>query len=265
MNRRGGLLLVAALAALLSRPALAADTPSDSSVTEPEYLSEEQPDYDPWKPFNEKTFSFNYDVLDKRVLKPLARVWSRILPYGVRHGIENFFDNLAMPKRLANDLLQARPKRAGEQIARFAINTTVGAVGFLDIADRIGVHPSEADGGQTLGVWGFGQGPYLVLPFLPPLTVRDGIGYGGDGTMDPIGYFAPVPLAVSIATTVVRRVNDRSLTPAAFENIEDTVIDVYSAVRNVYLQRRRRSVERGRAESLLFNKRVYPAPRRPPR
>jgi len=262
MNSRGVLVLVTALAALLhAPPAIAADAALQGGAAAD--IADETPDYDPWKPFNERTFWFNYYVLDKHVLKPIARAWDRILPDRVQHGIANFFDNLSMPRRLVNDLLQTRLRAAGEECARFAVNTTVGVVGFMDIAGRAGLHGSDADGGQTFGVWGFGPGPYLVVPLLPPLTLRDGIGYGADTVMDPIGYVAPVPIVVSIATTAVRRVNERSLQPAAFENIEETVLDLYSAVRNVYLQRRRRAVQRGREDSLLFRPRASPTPAAP--
>jgi phospholipid-binding lipoprotein MlaA len=254
---RCALVLVLALAALLHTPsAIASDEGSDGAAEAAPGPADDTPDYDPWHALNERTFWFNYYVLDKHVMKPIAHVWQRVLPYRVRQGIGNFFDNLSMPKRLVNDLLQTRPRAAGTQIARFAINTTVGAVGFVDIAERLGFHGSDADGGQTLGVWGVGPGPYLVLPFLPPLTLRDGIGYGADTTADPVGYVVPVPLVVSIATTSVRRVNERALQPAAFEDLEETVLDLYSAVRNLYLQRRRLDVRRAREDSLAFRPRT---------
>jgi phospholipid-binding lipoprotein MlaA len=113
-------------------------------------------------------------------------------------------------------------------------------------------------------VWGIGPGPYLVVPFMPPLTVRDGIGRAVDGALDPIGYLVPVPLAVSLSTTLVQRVNERSLQPAAFENVEETVIDLYSAVRNGYLQGRRHAVREGRADSAWFSCHGAPPPAPPP-
>ena len=253
MRTRGVLVLVAAIAALLSSPpAIADDAAPDGGTAAAEEIANQTPDYDPWQPFNERTFWFNYYVLDKHVLKPVARVWDRILPDPVQHGIENVFNNASTPRRLINDLLQVRPSAAGREIARFMFNSTFGLAGLIDVAQRMHVPGSDADGGQTLGVWGVGPGPYLVVPFLPPLTLRDGIGYGADSTMDPSGYFYSVPLAVSIVTTAVRRVNERSLQPAAFEDIEDTVIDLYSAVRNLHLQRRQLAVRRGREDSLVF-------------
>jgi phospholipid-binding lipoprotein MlaA len=162
-----------------------------------------------------------------------------------------------------NHLLQARPRAAGEEVGRFLVNTSLGVVGFFDVATRFGLRGTDADTGQTLGVWGIGPGPYLVLPFLAPLTVRDGIGHGVDDALDPVGYVVPVPLAVSLSVTAVRRVNSRSLQPAAFENVEETVIDLYSSVRNAYLQRRRRTVLEGWRDSACFRRARRVAPPQP--
>lgn len=197
-------------------------------------------DYDPWQSFNEPMFRFNHDVLDRFVLKPMATAWDTVLPDPAQRAIGRAFDNLDMPHRLVNNLLQARPFGAGQELARFALNTTVGAAGLFDVAKTLGIEKSDADTGQTLGVYGVGPGPYLVLPFLRPLTVRDGIGYGIDGLLDPLGYL--LPGAASTARSVVNTVNDRSLNLAVFQDVEDRVVDLYSAVRNGYLQRRQRTI-----------------------
>lgn len=250
-------MLGAMLAGLaLARPAAAGEVESavdaaetevgaDAEVTADAELAaeaEEPPDWDPWQPFNEWTFSFNHRVLDRFLVKPLAQAWDLVMPDPVQRGLANMFENLEMPRRTINHMLQARPRRAGDEIARFLLNTTAGIGGFFDVAKRLGIEGSYADSGQTLGVWGVGPGPFLVLPLLPPMTVRDGIGRGIDGAMDPVGYIA-IPLAVAVPITVVQQVNERSLHLAAFENIEDAVIDLYSAVRNAYLQRRRVSIQ----------------------
>jgi phospholipid-binding lipoprotein MlaA len=147
-----------------------------------------------------------------------------------------------MPKRLVNNLLQGRFRGAGRELARFGVNTTVGLVGFLDVARaQLHIEKSDADTGQTLGVYGFGPGPYLVLPTLAPLTVRDGIGYGVDGVLDPFGYLTPFLAAAGMS--IVKQVNERSLNLQVFQDVEDSVLDLYSAVRNGYLQKRRRSIE----------------------
>src|SRR5213592_3709249 len=199
-------------------------------------------DYDPWQGFKEKMFFFNHDVLDRYLVKPVATGWSKILPDVGKRGLDRAFDNLGMPKRLVNNLLQGRFRGAGREVARFGVNTTVGVVGFLDVARaQLLIEKSDADTGQTLGVYGFGPGPYLVLPTLAPLTVRDGIGYGVDGLLDPVGYVTP--FLATTGMSVVKQVNKRSLNLELFQDVEDSAIDLYSAVRNGYLQRRHGSIE----------------------
>src|SRR5438046_7172735 len=167
-------------------------------------------DYDPWQRFNEKMFSFNHAVLDRYLLKPVATGWGKILPDVGKRGLDRAFDNLGMPKRLVNNLLQGRVRGAGRELARFGVNTTVGVVGLLDVARaQLHIEKRDADTGQTLGVYGFGPGPYLVLPTLPPLTVRDGIGYGVDGVLDPFGYATPFLAAMGMS--IVKQVNERAL------------------------------------------------------
>jgi phospholipid-binding lipoprotein MlaA len=248
LRSRGALLLVAALGGLvLALPAEAQDaTPAAARQAE---MQEETPDYDPWQPFNERTFAFNYRVLDRFIMKPLGQAWDWALPDPVQRSLDNAFSNLEMPRRCINHLLQARPRAAGTDVGRFVVNTTAGVLGLMEVANRMGLHGSDADAGQTFGVWGIGQGPYLVLPFLPPMTIRDGIGQAVDSALDPVGYIFTVPLAVSLSITGVRRVNERSLQPEAFENIEETVFDLYSSVRNAYLQHRQSAVLEGRAAS----------------
>ena len=224
------------------------DSPPVMSELAPEPVLDDEPaaeldqDYDPWQAFNEPMFTFNYE-LDRFVVKPAATAWDTVLPDPVQRSIGRAFDNLETPRRLVNNLLQARPGAAGGELARFIINTTVGVAGFFDVAELIHLEKNEADMGQTLGLYGVGPGPYLCLPFLPPLTLRDGIGRGIDGVLDPFDYLIPVPFVVGTAITVVHRVNERSLNLKLFDGVEETVLDLYSAVRNGYLQRRRRAVE----------------------
>jgi phospholipid-binding lipoprotein MlaA len=215
-----------------------------SAQTAPAAVSE---DYDPWQPFNERMFSFNHDVLDRFVLKPAATGWDMVLPDPAQRCLSRAFDNLATPRRFVNNLLQLRPRAAGCEAVRFVMNTTVGVVGLFDVAKlTLHLEKSDADMGQTLGVYGVGAGPYLVLPFLPPLTVRDGIGRGIDGALDPIGYF--MPFFVGTVLGIVNTVNERSLNLQLFASVEESVFDLYSAVRNGYLQRRESTIEERRAE-----------------
>jgi phospholipid-binding lipoprotein MlaA len=194
-------------------------------------------DSDPWESFNDKMFWFNREVLDRFLLKPLATAWDFVLPDQVQRGIHNMFDNLAVVRRVVNNALQAKFLGAATELARFTINSTIGIVGFFDVAkDGFGIEQRDEDAGQTFGVWGMGPGPYLILPFLPPLTVRDGIGYALDAAMTPYVYF--IPWYASIAATLTSAVNERSLNLDRFERVTESTVDLYSAVRNGYLQRR---------------------------
>jgi len=206
----------------------------------------ESADYDPWEPFNEKTFWFNYQVFDRYLMKPAATVWHDAIPEPARRGLSNAFYNVGAPGRLVNNLLQARFEGAGWETADLLINTTIGVGGLIDVASRLGMRKSDADAGQTLGTYGFGPGPYLVLPLLPPLTVRDGIGYGIDGLLDPLYYF--VPLIPNVAMSAAKALNDRAANLQLFQDVEETSLDLYAAVRNGYLQRRARSIARAIAE-----------------
>jgi phospholipid-binding lipoprotein MlaA len=199
-------------------------------------------EYDPWEPFNEKMFSFNYNM-DKYVLKPVAKGYNFVMPDRMQQMIDSGFDNLLVVQRVVNNLLQWRPKGAGAEVGRFLINSTLGIGGLFDIAKQeFGLQKTRVDFGQTLGIWGVNPGPFLVLPFLPPLTVRDGIGTAVDGAMDPLSYVLPfiwTRLGMKIGNTI----NDRSLNLDLYQGFEETTVDLYSAVRNGYLQRRENMIK----------------------
>lgn len=199
-------------------------------------------DEDPWEGFNEKMFNFNREVLDRFLLKPIATGWDFVFPDLVQRGIRNMFDNLWVVRRVVNNTLQLKLAGAGTELARFTINSTIGLAGFFDIAkDGFGIEQKDEDTGQTFGTWGMGPGPYLVLPFLPPLTVRDGIGYAVDGAMFPASYF--IPWWGTLAGTFTETVNERSLNLDRFERVTETTVDLYGAVRNAYLQRRAAAIK----------------------
>jgi phospholipid-binding lipoprotein MlaA len=192
---------------------------------------------DPFESFNEKMFWFNREVLDRYILKPVATAWDFVLPDPVQNGIHNALDNLAVVRRVVNNALQLKFAGTAKEVARFGINSTLGVAGFFDMAkEGFGIEQSDEDTGQTFGVWGMGPGPYLVLPFLPPLTIRDGIGYAFDAAMTPYIYF--VPWYVNFGGTATNVVNERSINLDRYERVAETTVDLYSAVRNAYLQRR---------------------------
>lgn len=198
---------------------------------------------DPWEGFNEKMFWFNREVLDRYLLKPMATAWDFVLPDQAKRGVHNVLDNLAVVRRVVNNALQAKFTGAATEVARFGINSTVGIAGLFDVAkEGFGIEQRDEDTGQTFGVWGMGPGPYLVLPFLPPLTIRDGIGYVIDGAMTPYVYF--IPWYAMFAGTATNTVNERSLNLERYERVAEATVDLYSAVRNAYLQRRAAEIKR---------------------
>jgi phospholipid-binding lipoprotein MlaA len=182
-------------------------------------------------------FSFNYNF-DKYLLKPVAKGYNFVMPDRLQQMIGNGFDNINPVPRWVNNLLQLNFKGFATEMGRFLINSTLGIGGLFDIAKQeFGLEKTKVDFGQTLGKWGLEPGPYLILPFLPPLTVRDGIGYGVDGAMDPLSYVLPF-IWDRFGMKVGETINDRSLNLDLFQGFEETTVDLYSAVRNGYLQRR---------------------------
>jgi phospholipid-binding lipoprotein MlaA len=203
---------------------------------------ESEGELDPWEGFNEPMFRFNKDVLDRFLVKPLGGAWDALLPDPVQKGVKNAIENLGFVPRFANNLFQLKWAGAGREAARFGLNSTLGFMGFIDVAkDGLGIQTTDEDFGQTLGLWGAKQGPYLILPFVPPpLTIRDGVGRVVDAAMNPLTWVLPGAATWGILGTYV--INERSLNLDRYERVEESVVDLYSAVRNAYLQRRAAAV-----------------------
>jgi phospholipid-binding lipoprotein MlaA len=187
---------------------------------------------DPWEGMNRGTFWFN-ERLDRYALEPVATGWDWLLPERVQTSVSNFFDNLFLPIVFVNDLLQAKPVAAGQDVGRFLVNTTAGLAGFFDVASRIGIPENDEDFGQTFGRWGCPPGPYLVLPLLGPSSLRDAPG----GALDRApNYF--LPLAVSLGLGVVDAVNTRAALLEEIRQDREESLDFYVFVRNAYLDNR---------------------------
>lgn len=196
--------------------------------------------HDPFERFNRKIFWFN-DTLDVYALEPVAKGWDFIAPDAVQRSVDRFFDNIDFPILFANDLLQGKLRAAGVDVARFAINTSAGLGGLFDPAAAVGLRKKYEDFGQTLGWWGVGSGPYLVLPIIGPSNPRDAVGLVVDSPLRVYSYFAP--FYVSIAATGTRGVNLRSLFLEEIRNNKETALDYYVFVRNAYGQRRRALID----------------------
>ena len=206
------------------------------------FATESEPVHDPWEPFNAKTFTLNYN-LDRYFLKPAARVYSGLVPPDVQHSVANAFDNLGFASRFLNSVFQGKFDRAGTEMQRFLLNSTLGVGGLFDVATHmfeIEAPPAE-DTGQTLASYGVGSGPYLVLPWLPPMTVRDAVGYAGDIFMNPVNYF--IPFVPNLGLNASDRLNDRAINLETFEGLEESTIDLYGAVRSGYMDRRAKDLQ----------------------
>jgi phospholipid-binding lipoprotein MlaA len=222
-------------------PAVVVEAPQDTWMAQPRDNDVAEDEYDPWEPFNERMFEFNRR-LDRYILKPVAKAYNFITPDELQIMISNGFDNISFPPRFVNSVLQGKLKGAAREIGRFLINSTLGVGGLFDPAkDVFGLVKSREDFGQTLGFYGVGPGPFLIMPLMPPLTVRDGIGKFVDSAMDPLAYYLPLfwdRLGMKIGDTI----NERSLNLDLFQGFEESVIDLYSAVRHGYLQRREKMI-----------------------
>ncbi|HEY3198543.1 MAG TPA: VacJ family lipoprotein [Nitrospirales bacterium] len=231
----GGPLLISKAAAQLLEEVVVHDT-----KLKPDDADTDSEDYDPWESFNEKMFNFNYK-LDRYVIKPVAKVYNEIVLDGEKQAIHNMYENVAMPRRFINSLLQGKFKGAGRELARFLINSTFGVAGMADVAKyQFHIEKSEEDTGQTFGYYGVGPGPYLILPFSSPLTVRDAAGAVFDIAMDPLTYV--LTIIPSFARKTEEIANERAINLDTFQSVEEATLDLYSAVRNAYLTRRRQQI-----------------------
>ena len=239
-----------------SPPETQSDEPLDPFARAEEGAGEE---YDPLEPVNTKTFEFNRQV-DRFVLKPVAKGYNFVIPDLVQVGISNIFTNLRFAPRFFNNVFQGKIKGAGIEMGRFLINSTIGLAGFFDIAKHVDLVTPEEDMGQTLGFYGVKPGPYLVLPFLPPFTVRDFIGYVGDVFLNPINWLVVPIIEVNNVPSVIAHknrmtssiiqtgsrvgeiVNERSRNLEKYQGVEEATLDLYTAVRNAYLQTRAKAI-----------------------
>lgn len=220
------------------------------------------PDYDPWETLNRKTFWFN-DKLDTYGLEPVARGWDYVVPDPAQNALSRFFNNLRFPIIFVNDLLQGKPRKALEAVARFQCNTFLGGLGFFDVAYEYGgLKPQDEDTGQTFGVWDISPGPYLVLPFFGPSNPRDTVGLAGDFALGFYTYFVPVPFA-TLGASAINIVNERARFLDEVQNAKDASLDFYTFVRNAYVQRRWKMIKDALGEKSpdqeeeLYNEEIY--------
>lgn len=194
---------------------------------------------DPLEPYNRGMHQFNTDF-DNAFLKPVARGYKAITPEPVDRGVTNFFDNIADVTSAVNNLLQFKLSRFGSDVGRVAVNSTVGILGFFDVATNVGLPSYKEDFGQTLGYWGAYDSPYLVLPVLGPSTVRDTVGLAGDIVVDP--FFNLQKDQIYWGFVVLRVIDRRADLLTASKILEEAAVDPYAFTRDAFLQRRRNQI-----------------------
>ena len=197
---------------------------------------------DPWQGFNRRIYKFN-DVVDRATLKPVAQGYRKITPQWMRTGVNNFFNNLKLPWTMVNDLLQGKPREMAQNTCRLMLNTTVGLGGFIDVAGRLDLNKQDEDFGQTLAVWGVPSGPYLVLPFLGPSTVRDGFGRVPDYYGGPVRY-VQIPWETRAAISALDVVQTREKLLVVDDTLNQAY-DKYGVMRDAWLQRREYQIYNG--------------------
>lgn len=199
---------------------------------------------DPLEPMNRAIHDFN-EGLDRAVLKPVATGYRNVMPGFAQTGVRNFFSNLGDVGILANDILQFKLESSTSDVLRISLNSTFGFLGLLDIASEMGLNKNNEDFGQTLGYWGVGDGPYLVLPFFGPSSFRDGTGLVVD-----MQYTDPVREIEHIQsrnlTSLTRVISRRAELIDAKNAIDAAALDPYEFTRDLYLERRRAQVHDGR-------------------
>lgn len=199
---------------------------------------------DPLEPMNRAVHGFN-EGFDRTVLKPVAQGYDAIMPRPAKTGVRNFFSNLGDVTILANDVLQLKLEQGTQDFMRLAFNSTIGFLGLLDVASEMGLQKHNEDFGQTLGRWGIGSGPYLVLPFLGPNDVRDTVGFFVDTEYtDLVRNHDEV--ATRNPTLALRVISQRAELLDAKRAVDAAALDEYEFTRDFYLERRKGLVYDGK-------------------
>jgi phospholipid-binding lipoprotein MlaA len=231
--------------AVLFGATLAVSGCASNQTEEDALLGIEEPN-DPIEPVNRAIFDFNM-FLDGLIIEPLAGLYRVLLPQEARDSVRNFLRNLSTPVTLANDLMQGEMDRAGNTVARFMVNTSIGVGGLFDIAEKQGYPYHSEDFGQTLAVHGVDDGFYLMLPILGPSTLRDTGGRVVDMFLDPMTYVADNNDwdGFGIARATVSGIDARSRNIETLRELRRDSVDFYARIRSLYYQTRREEISNG--------------------
>ncbi len=203
---------------------------------------------DPFEGFNRRMFAVN-NALDKAVLEPVAKGYRTVTTDDMREGVSNALANLKEPVTFVNEVLQGELISAGHTVGRFAMNSTLGVAGLVDVAGHLGVERTKEDFGQTLGKWGVGDGPYLVLPVIGSTNPRDLLGSGVDSAFQPLNYAQfEGDTEFRIGRSVLGVVSGREKLIETVEELREQQADPYTAVRRIYGQTRDAAIRNGQED-----------------
>lgn len=225
-------------------------TPPDPK--DPEAVAEFAEVNDPAEPLNRAIFEFNRGV-NTVILKPASGMYNHLVPPILRDGVHNALNNLRSPVIFFNDILQGEFERAGDTFVRFVINSTIGVLGLGDPATDMGIAAHDEDFGQTLAIWGAGEGPYVMLPIFGPSNPRDAVGLAVDFLVDPFNWWAANTNReyAAYARGGTRAVDEYARNVNALEELERTSLDYYAAIRSLYRQLRANDINNGIDTSIL--------------
>ena len=228
------------LAALLAGCATPPSDPAERAVFEQAN--------DPLEPLNREILQLNL-FLDDILLKPATKVYIAIVPEEGRDAVKHALDNMKEPVVVINNVLQGRVEGAGTAVGRFAINSTVGLGGLLDVAAKMGLEQESGDLGQTMYVWGFPEGPYLIVPLLGPSNARDLIGMAGDNYLDPFSYLASAKSLdqIKISRFVLDGIDQRARVIDILDDLQKNSLDFYAQLRSLAQQKRAAELRHGKA------------------
>ncbi len=206
-------------------------------------LAEYKANNDPIEPANRFFYRVN-DGLDTYILAPVARGYRYAVPEAVRRPIHNVVNNIATPVIFANDVLQAKPRRAGDSMMRFLINSTAGVGGLFDVATSLGYPEHDSGFGTTLALWGVGEGPFLFLPVIGPSNPRDAAGFAGNVALDPLTFATfGGSRTLGIARAGVSAIDSRERLLDPIDNIKKSALDPYATFRSLYRQNRQAEID----------------------
>lgn len=219
-------------------------------ANDPDAVADFKETNDPLEPTNRVMYKFNNGI-DTVIMRPAARAYRFLVPSPVRNGIHNVLSNLGTPVEFSNDVLEGKPRRAGDTTMRFLINSTAGVLGIFDFAKNWGYPDHDADFGMTLALWGVPEGPFLFLPVFGPSNPRDGIGLGVNAAMDPFNWIGQGAAVRALDWTrfAVNAIDERERHLDDIDSVKRTALDPYATFRSLYRQHRHAQIDDARNDT----------------